>query len=643
MHEDGRVIDSPGWWRFGNARLDDANARLIVEGHAHELDHSSHGLLQCLLANAGNLVSKEQLLHAGWPGRVVSENSLAKAIGRLRHALEDADGRVLVTVHGYGYRLATRAEFVPASPAPPAPVSLQVEGMQESAQELRTGQTVPPRWSPGVAGIALVLLFAPVATWWFVAHAPGPVARSPVVAPTSVSPSIAVLPFADMSQAGDQQYFSDGLADELLDKLSKLPQLRVAGRTSSFSFRGKSDDVSSIGRKLNVAHVLEGSVRKSGDRVRITVQLINVKSGFHIWSHTYDRMMTDIFQVQDDIATSVASALQLKLLPGQSEAVVAQRRTSSPEAYTFYLLAKQFRTLGTSDSDRRAIAALNKAIALDPKFASAYAALADLLGGEAEYADTPEQVATGKRNSLALMDKAIELDDSRAEFYLARADFLYHTKWDWAGAQRDLDRTAVLQPGEDTGRMMRQSRLYAALGRVPEAIALDRRATQLEPMAAWAWGMLGYHSAVVGRLTEARAALVSAHRLSPTDNHVLFYMGLTALLEGKPAEAQAQFERGGGPFRLCGMAMAQHDAGRREQSNASLDALIAKFANTGAYQIAQVYAWQGDRDSAFAWLDRANAQRDAGLIYLKFDPLMAKLRDDPRYTRWLERMRLPPG
>ena len=641
MLEDGRTSSSPGWWRFGDARLDDANARLIVDGHPHELDHSSHGLLQCLLAHAGTLVSKEQLLHAGWPGRVVSENSLAKAIGRLRHALEDPDGQILVTVHGYGYRLATRAEFVPNLPgSQPLPSRLQA-GEVEPIED-RFAVATSTRWTPGVTGIALVLLLAPIATWLALKHSSEADASRRAVASVSVSPSIAVLPFADMSQGGDQQYFSDGLADELLDKLSKLPQLRVAGRTSSFSFRGKGDDVPSIGRKLNVTHVLEGSVRKSGDRVRITVQLISVASGFHAWSHIYDRKMTDIFAVQDEIAGAVAVAMQLKLLPGQSQAV-AHRRTSNPDAYTQYLLGRQFRTIGTPDADRRAIVALHKAIELDPGFASAYAALADALGGDAEYADTPEQVAEGKRKSLALMDTAIRLDSSRPEFYLARADLLYSTNWDWTGAQRDLDRSAALQPGEDTGRMMRQSRLLAALGRVPESIEIDRRATELEPLAGWAWGMLGYHSAVTGRFAEARAALAQAHRLLPTDNHVSFYLGLSELLQGNAAQAQVQFQRGGGPFRLCGMAIAQHEAGEIAQSRESLQSLIAKFADTGAYQIAQVYAWQGDRDKAFAWLDRANAQRDAGLIYLKFDPLMAKLRGDPRYAGWLERMRLPPG
>ena len=640
MLEDGRVNTAPGWWLFGVARLDDANARLIVDGRTHELDHSSHRLLQCLLAQAGNLVSKEELLHAGWPGRVVSENSLAKAIGRLRQALDDPEGLVLVTVHGYGYRLATRAEYLPSIPEPRRPITHPPRSQEEALEEPIAGPTGPARWSPGVAGITLVLLLAPIATWWFVAHPSGPLPSRQADMPLSIPLSIAVLPFADMSQAGDQEYFSDGLADELLDQLSKLPQLRVAGRTSSFSFRGKSDDVASIGRKLNVANVLEGSVRKSGQRIRITVQLIDVANGFHLWSETYDRQLTDLFAVQDEITRSVVAALKLKLLPGQSTAVT-RHRTSSPEAFGEYTLAVKLRSSGQVDDDRRAIAAYERAIALDPDYTAAYAGLADTLGGDANYADSAADVAAGKARSLLLMDRAIALDPGVAESYLARADIRYSTSWDWRGAQGDLDRAAALVPGENVQVMMRQCRLLAALDRLPQAITLETRATELDPASNWAWAMLGYHSAVLGRYPQARDALTQAHKLLPTDNHVTFYIGLTSLLEGRPEAALIEFQRSGGPFRLAGLAMAQHDAGQGEASQRSLEALVSQWGNTAAYQVVEVHAWRGEIDQAFAWMDRASSQRDAGLIYIQFDPLLKNLRGDPRYARWLRKMRFP--
>jgi TolB-like protein/DNA-binding winged helix-turn-helix (wHTH) protein/Tfp pilus assembly protein PilF len=630
-------------WRFGHAELHDGQARLWVRGHPHDLDHSCHEVLRCLLAESGRVVSKDRLLQAGWPGRVVSENSLTKAIGRLRQALEDPEGALLCTVHGYGYRLVAIAErvredqrlapvvvappVVEPAPAPsPEPVAVPV-----TPQRIRSG------WRVG----ALLLAFATIAllAWrpW-VARQPSlalPVSRAAVAEPAS----IAVLPFVDLSAGGDQRYFGDGLADELLDRLAKIPQLRVAGRTSSFSFRDKNVDVAEIGRKLGVRSVLEGSVRHSGDRMRITVQLINARTGFHVWSETYDRALTDLFAVQDEIAAEVVRVLELELLPEQSERL-RRHHTDSLEAYELYLRAMT--RGGTPDDDRRAVAALERAIRLDPGFVQAYIELATVLGGEAEYADTPAAMAAGKERSLAMMDKAIELDPTRAETYARRADLLYSTRWDWAGAQRDLDKAAALDPGPNIGRMVNQARLYAALGRLPEALAMERRIIAFNPDYNEPWTMAGFHLVAAGRYAEARAALARSLQLGPNERHAVFHLGTCYLLEGQPQAALKAYERGGGLFRLTGMAIALHELGRKAEAAALLDTLVGRYAHSGAYQVAQVYAWRGDREHAFTWLEKAGAQHDAGLIYLKFDPLMQKLRGDPRYAAWLKRMRLPP-
>ncbi|MEO8160991.1 MAG: winged helix-turn-helix domain-containing protein [Arenimonas sp.] len=633
-----RDFDPPGLWRFGAAELDDRQARLSVGGRVLELDHASHEVLRLLLARSGHVVNKDQLLQAGWPGRVVSENSLTKAIGRLRNALDDGDGKVLATVHGYGYRLAVVAEFIagelPAAATTAIPVEVPTKmdlpvlpkgGFRDQRRVLATG--------------AALLLLLVAAAWQLLPRSATLPPRAPAVV-AGGSSSIAVLPFMDLSPDHSQEYFSDGLADELLDQLAKVPQLRVAGRTSSFAFRGKNADVATIGQQLNVANVLEGSLRKSGDRIRITVQLIDVATGFHVWSETYDRKLTEVFAVQDDIARSVVGTLQLKLLPEQ-DARVMRHQTANTEAFAQYLLARKLRTLNTPDNDRRALLALERAIALDPKFAGAFAELGDLLGGPSAYADTPAEVAAGKQRSIALLNRAIELDPMRAETYLARADLLYSTAWDWAGAQRDLDKAAVLAPGKVLEHMVRQCRLLAALGRLPEAIALEQRAIQIDPSFANAWILLGFHSLVAGQYPTARAALSRARSLAPLDPHVDFYFGMASLLEGKPREARADFETSGGGFRLAGLAMAEHDAGQPAHARELLETLINRHANTSAFQIAEVYAWQGDRDQAFAWIERAERQHDAGLIYIKFDPLLAKLRPDPRYARWLRRMKFP--
>jgi len=622
------------------AILDESTAQLTVEGEIHQLDRSSFELLRCLLRRSGSVVLKDDLMRAGWSARVVSDNSLTKSIGRLRQALNDSAAEVICTVHGYGYRLAIRAEFSAQSASFEGTPALAVEEPVSVRAQAETADRMRSMGRRRRTALLIGTLLIIGALWWWLRPAPADASAPLATTVAAPLPSIAILPFADMSQARDQQYFSDGLADELLDQLAKLPQLHVAGRTSSFSFRGKDDDVASIGRKLNVSTVLEGSVRKSGDRIRITVQLINVADGFHLWSETYDRTMTDLFVVQDDIARSVVTALKLQLMPGQAVAM-SRHRTNNLEAYRQWLIGQSMEHSVSPDSDRRAIAAYEQAIALDPKFASAYISLANVLGGDAGYADSAAEVAAGKDRSLKLMDQAIVLDPNLADSYLARADFLYYTKWDWSGAQRDLDSFARLHPEPSYSALMHQSRLFSALGRIREAIALDERSLEIDPLSD-SWGLLGYHHAVLGEYSQARRALKRAYELYPLNNHVNWYIGLNSLLEGKPTEAMTEFDRSGGGFRLAGMAMAQFDAGRDAASIESLDRLKARFGNGYAYQIAAVHAWRGEPDPAFAWLDRARIQRDASLIYLKFDPLLRKLHGDPRYRAWLKEMKLPP-
>jgi TolB-like protein/DNA-binding winged helix-turn-helix (wHTH) protein/Flp pilus assembly protein TadD len=627
-------------WRFGEAELLEGQPRLVVRGNAHDLDHSSHEVLRCLLEHAGRVVSKDQLLQRGWPGRVVSENSLTKAIGRLRQALQDPDGQLLCTVHGYGYRLAAIAMPVsepdvsvaaPAdAPAPPLlPEPTQV------ARPSRSRSLFMPTLALVLAVAVAALAWRP---WW---QSPTATARAPVPAPAVSAPpaTIAVLPFVDLSPRGDQRYFGDGLADELLDRLAKVPGLHVTGRTSSFSFRDKGVDAVDIGRRLGVGHVLEGSVRKSGDRIRITAQLIDTRTGFHVWSETYDRAMGDLFTIQDSIATEILQKLELKLMPEQREQL-RRHHTASTEAYELFLQSRESRSRGTPDDNRRAVALLERAVKLDPNFAGAYVELGDILGGDAEFADTPNAMAAGKERALQMLDKAIALDPTQADYYTARADFLYSTRWDWAGAQRDLDAAAKLEPGDRAQRLVKQCRLYAALGRLDEALVLEKRLIALAPDYPEAWTMSGSHLIAAGHLPEGRAALEHALKLNPGDARASFHYGNSWLLEGKPAQALQAYDHGGGLFRLTGMAMALHSAGRKAEADAMLDTLVARYAHSGAYQVAQVHAWRGEKDQAFDWLERAEKQRDAGLIYLKVDPLMRALRGDPRYDAWLKRMKL---
>ena len=461
------------------------------------------------------------------------------------------------------------------------------------------------------------------------------------VTPAISDKSVAVLPFIDMSEKKDQEYFSDGLSEELLNLLTKIPQLQVAARTSSFYYKGKAVKLAEMARELNVAHFLEGSVRKSGNRVRITAQLIRAADGYHQWSQTYDRELDDIFKIQDEIAAAVVGALKLKLLPDLLE-LSAGSRTANPAAHTQYLLGRQFFNRTNTDDLRRAVAAYEQAIALDPKYASAYAGLAV---AENELSHDPEnslaEVLGGQKRALVAADRAIAIDPALSEGYAARGFLRFTINWDWAGAEADLSRAFALDP--DSYRTYTCYACFlASLGRLSEALEINKRALELDPLSADTWFRRSIQLNAAGRLPEARKAAMRALEISPEHAFAWFNLGITSLLERNPKAALAEFRKASKARREAGVAMAEHDLGHVKDSQRALDALVAGYASTNAYQVAEVYAWRGERDAAFNWLERAHAQHDGILVQLKFDPLLTRLHSDPRFAALVKKMGLPP-
>jgi TolB-like protein len=446
--------------------------------------------------------------------------------------------------------------------------------------------------------------------------------------------SIAVLPFVDMSEKKDQGYFSDGLSEEMIDLLSQVPDLRVPARTSSFSFKGKSDDIPTIAQKLRVAHVLEGSVRKASNTIRVTVQLIRADSGYHLWSKTYDRDFNDIFKVQDEIAAAVVEALKVKLGPTQP---VAAHRSSNPEAYNQYLLGRQFHQRGNPDNWRRAIEAFHKAIALDPQYAAAYAGLAV---SEARLADQAGDV-TALRQAEADAEKAVALAPEEADGYASRGLLQYAYRWEWAGAQADFAKALRLNPTSATVQGLYAS-LLQSQGRLPEAIAAVKKAIELDPLSSAHWNNLGLYLIENRDYPAASEALRRALEIRPESAFGLNNLATLQLLEGHTAEALATFRKiEFEAVRLQGIAMAEHTLTNVKESQQALDELIAKHAQEAAFQIAQAFAWRGEKDQAFEWLDRSYQQRDAGLSYVKVDPLLNGLHGDRRFKALLRKMKLP--
>ena len=461
---------------------------------------------------------------------------------------------------------------------------------------------------------------------------PGATIDLPVQQPDVAS--VAVLPFTDMSAEKDQEYFSDGIAEELLNALARIPGLRVTGRTSSFSFKGKNEDLRVIGQKLNVGAILEGSVRKAGKRVRITAQLVNSADGFHLWSETYDRTLDDIFAVQEDIASSVAGALKVTLLGNGPKA-----RGTNVEAYNAYLQAEYFFNQGSKEDLESAVGYYQQSLALDPDYAMAWARLAAAQVWRAANVYVP--LDEGFRIAREAAERALELDANLAEAHSVLGTIRTVFEWDWTGAETEIKRALALEPG-NAAAVQRAGGLAFTLGRQEEAVQLNRRAVELDALNVYAWRGLGVSSWYAGRLDEADVALTKALELSPEYPTLHSYRSWVYLSQGQPEEALAEAERETHPAnRLQALAVADHALGRDQDADAALGELIEQHQDGWAFQIAEVYASRGDADQAFAWLERAYSQRDTGLSLVKGDPLLRSIEGDPRYAAFLKKMGLP--
>lgn len=623
---------APACWRIAHVVYDENQARLWVHGREVILERSGHALLSHLVRHAGEVVHKDALLEAGWTGRIVAENTLAKAVGRLRRALDDEDGRLLRVAHGYGYRLSGPVERIEQDialgQAPETPFTQGVEAPHVPASPARGpwGLRVMDGF---VVLAAMAAIMLAVVTW--------PAGGSGRDAPLAGAASIAVLPFADLSERHDQQYLADGLAEELLDGLTRLGKLQVAARTSSFAYRDGRVGVRDIGRQLGVHYVLEGSVRSSRDRVRVTVQLVDSSNGFHVWSQTYDRPMRELFVLQDDIVNRIVEALRVELGPDELRAA-AHHGTTNPEAFRQYLYGRSTYQ-DDETSGRRAVVAFRRAVTIDPHFFDAWLSLALALNFDAVYPDSQAEVQANKREALGIVQRLITLRPRQADLYLHRGDMVFWHWWDLEAAQRDFERAAMLGLAQDERLLIRLARLHAAKGHMPEALAFSAKALDRNPQTG-AWAVRAYHLAGVGRIDDARAAAQRALQVNPLDEHAHYYLGLCELLRGRLREAQDHFDDSSSTFRLAGTAMVEHALGNREASERSLQWLASRYGHVAPYLVADVLAWRGDADRAFDWMRRGTEVRDGSLMYLAFDPLITPLRKDPRWPRLLRQVGL---
>jgi TolB-like protein/DNA-binding winged helix-turn-helix (wHTH) protein/Tfp pilus assembly protein PilF len=629
---------------FQSFRLDTANHSLWHGQDRVQIPPKAYDVLRYLVENAGRVVTQDELLEAVWPETYVNPEILRKYILDIRKTLGDrSDQPVFIeTVTKRGYRFIAPVIEEGATESPDLAMSgggKQSVGGKEKVNTERGASEQQKSFGRrhlrrlvAVAVLALVAAAATAGELWLV--------RKKAIRRSSNTTSIAVLPFTNLSAGKDQEYFSDGLAEELITELTKIPGLKVVARSSAFQFKGKNEDLRSVGHKLGVINVLEGSVRKDGNHVRITASLTKANDGFQLWSETYDRDVTHIFAAQGEIAHAVANALQAKLVSASTASTSERSRKTNPEAYQAYLQGQYFIARGQDKEDlRKALSCADQAIKLDANYAPAWAQRSQVLERLARVGliDNLE----GFREARASAEKAIRLDPQLATGYLVLALVQIDHDWDWEAGEASLKKAGLLEPGS-AAVLANQAQLTRILGRVEEAIRLYEQAVALDPLRANFHLALGYELYMGGRYDEATAALQKAQELNPQLSSLHLTIGQILLAQGRWQNALEEMEKETGEWeKLSGEVLAYHALGRREESDRALDRLIATHQNDAAYQIAEAYAYRGEADQAFAWLDRSYRQRDPGTPDLKANPLMKSLRHDQRFAELLKKMRVP--
>jgi serine/threonine-protein kinase len=493
--------------------------------------------------------------------------------------------------------------------------------------------------SRGVAWIYVVLIGAALSVALFfvgrytAGHGPPQVRE---IAAKSPEKSVAVLPLVNESGDPKDEYFSDGLSEELIAALAQISGLKVIGRSSSFRFKDRKEESKTIGEKLGVATLLEGTVRKQGDRVRIVAELVNAADGIELWTRTFDRELKDIFAVQAEIAAAVAESLKVTLLGLDKQST--NTATKSTEAHNAYLQGHFHFQRRNLEDFRKAVSYFDEAIRLDPDYALAYAERSEawsLIG------DLTGQRATAWPKAKSDAEKAVAIAPSLAEAHAALGWVRFFIDWKFTEGLSELKRAKELSPANPTANDL-LARVIVYLGRVDEAERQARQAVELDPLSVTAQGNLGRALFVAGKLDEADAVARKAADLQPSaaGNHRFQVLVAVERGDGERALREAQLEPDEG-YRRFELALAQYVRGDRAAADAALADLIANGRNNLAYQIAEVYAVRGEKDKAFEWLQISFDNHDTGTLTLLTDPLLRGLRDDVRYKNFLAKLGLP--
>jgi len=632
--------------RIGAWRFDPAREQISKDGSTIKLERRLMQLLLCLAEHPGQILSVETLLDRVWAGVIVTPDSVYHTVACLRRILGD-DKKTPTYIantprRGYSLIAPVRPSIDSIEPA----VDLPREGVHD-APAPRAAFSARPHFWP----VAIVLFAALVLTGSFLAikhrseePPAGRILTSPTVIPAAKTAgasvpakSIAVLPFEDLSEHKDQQYFADGMAEEIIDRLVQTPDLRVPGKTSSVYFKGQSSTIADIAASLGVANVLEGSVRASGNRVRVIARLVRADDGYQVWSQNYDRELRDIFDVQDEIATAIATALQISMsgIPLSAD----HGGTKNIDAYQLYLRARSsfFSADGIAASIRKRQDSLNQAVKIDPHFGLAWTLLA---------AESVALVDSGSLGPIKgyeqaqyLAEHAIEISPGIGQAH-AVLSYVYRTRdWNWDASKKEVNLALQVDPADSTILMI-DGLLSKTLGDHARAERQLRAAVDRDPFFAYANFHLGNALYLAGQFDQAEGVLRRVLEISP-QFWSRPYLAKTLLAQGQAQRALAVVEQAKDTDKLDLLPIILYASGRESDAEAALKVLIAKRSETDAYYIGMTYAYRRETQLALQWLERAYAQRDPGLLDMMGEPLLVNISSEPRYRAILRAMKLP--
>jgi TolB-like protein/DNA-binding winged helix-turn-helix (wHTH) protein/Flp pilus assembly protein TadD len=631
--------------QIGAWRVDPALDEISRDGQTTKLEPKLMRLLLCLAAHAGKVVSVEQLLDEVWKDVVVTPDSVYHAVAALRRALGD-DSKVptyIANVMRRGYRLIAPVDspgIAEALASPPQSPRFAAENQAVTPQSRSIRKLTGRRFVIAtITGLAVALTYALVDRFWTSKRYRPNATPTTAAAFTPPPHSIAVLPFVNISGDKEQDYFSDGLTEELLNSLSRINELQVAARTSSFYFKGEHVDLPTIAHKLNVASVLEGSVRRSGGTIRVTAQLNNAITGYHLWSQTYDRDVGDILSLQTDIANAVASALKVTLL-GDVATRIEVGGTRNPAAFDAYLRGlKAERGELQEQGLQDAIAGYTEAIRLDRDYALAYATRSLALAGVARNWATGAGIHDYRERARVDARKAITLAPDLADGHLALA-LILEESLGFEDANREYQRALALAPG-DANLLAYYGEFAVQMGQVEAGLAAAHRSVVLDPLNSQNHLSLGISELMARRVDDALLALKHAKALSPDDAGINAWLGYAYYHSGDFQSARRACESADPSNKPICLAMVYNKLRRHADAETVLTRFQADWGDSGALFYAMIYAQWGDTARALDWLETAMRHRDPYLEKLKTGTVFDPLRKEPRFQAIERELKFP--